>query len=409
MSVKERARSAFWKTPSKYILLAVTALVMVMGGVFGLVVSMIFRVGYEPAVDAVSAYYSEGITDPVSEYLKRSGREAETTVKNRKLPIEDLPALAAEFGAKDLYVVDQARCGEIHEEAKEKGTYAAFSFPEKLLENNGFGTKTTNLLRNVLYGTVPRDGAHEAVITMQLAEKLGVDRDHLDGVTVEIDGVAYEVVGIGARGAFDQYMKNDDGDTVLLSYTEGDNRGTYRYNADSFAEFCERQKEYYRSLDGVEMSFDTAVFVSPSSVSELTGAIAARYPGSAVYSKDYYDTLKTGRDMDGALYLFLSLLLPLSILEGILNSVLFASEKKVYTRNQFASVQEREEFRAEYHRQYYLFWALCLVVGVLSATVVLSLVGWNTLSAVILIGELVIVLGLAVFFTERHYRAGRRA
>ena len=112
--------------------------------------------------------------------------------------------------------------------------------------------------------------------------------------------------------------------------------------------------------------------------------------------------------MDGALYLFLSLLLPLSILEGILNSVLFASEKKVYTRNQFASVQEREEFRAEYHRQYYIFWALCLVVGVLSATVVLSLVGWNTLSAVILIGELVIVLGLAVFFTERHYRAGRR-
>ena len=398
MSVKERARSAFWKTPSKYILLAVTALVMVMGGVFSLVVSMIFRVGYEPAVDAVSAYYSEGITDPVSEYLKRSGREAETTVKNRKLPIEDLPALAAEFGAKDLYILDQARCGEIREEAKKKGTYAAFSFPEKVLENNGFGTKTTNRLRNVLY-----------VITMQLAEKLGVDRDHLDGVTVEIDGVVYEVVGIGARGAFDQYMKNDDGDTVLLSYTEGDNRGTYRYDADSFAAFCERQKEYYRSLDGVEMSFDTAVFVSPTSVSELTGAIAARYPGSAVYSKDYYDTLKTGRDMDSALYLFLSLLLPLSILEGILNSVLFASEKKVYTRNQFASVQEREEFRAEYHRQYYIFWALCFVVGVLSAAVMLSLVGWNTLSAVILIGELVIVLGLAVFFTERHYRAGRRA
>ena len=409
MSVKERARSAFWKTPSKYILLAVTAFVMVMGGVFSLVVSMIFRVGYEPAVDAVSAYYSEGITDPVSEYLKRSGREAETTMKNRKLPIEDLPALAAEFGAKDLYILDQARCGEIREEAKKKGTYAAFSFPEKVLENNGFGTKTTNLLRNVLYGTVPRDGAREAVITMQLAEKLGVDRDRLDGVTVEIDGVTYAVVGIGARGAFDQYMKNDDGDTVLLSYTEGDNRGTYHYDADSFAAFCERQKEYYRSLDGVEMSFDTAVFVSPTSVSELTGAIATRYPGSAVYSKDYYDTLKTGRDMDGVLYLFLSLLLPLSILEGILNSVLFASEKKVYSRNQFASAQEREEFRAEYHRQYYLFWALCLVVGVLSATVVLSLVGWNTLSAVILIGELVIVLGLAVFFTERHYRAGRRA
>ena len=405
MEFKSLARKLFWKRGAIVGAAVVFAFTTLFAGVMMYLLDMRYNVG-EPAVaDTVVLYnVAESSEDWQSEYRSIQKLEIGMGRQDFAIKFEDVPALAGKFSVKDVYLTDAAKVGEIMSAAEKDGSVEVYSIPEAFLAGNRAGDDWKDTLNYaVKSGTLPKDGAREAVLSENAAVAYGIDPDNWSGATITVDGTEYKVVGI-SREVHILWLTLGSDRKAFLSYEEGSNRGVYRYSADTYEEFCERQKAYYAGTETPDREVDTAVFTGTGEAQEFTDYVMQQYPKTTVCSEVFYDVANRSASRELTLYAVLMLLLPAAITEAFVSGILTASDKKCLRKMPSHDAEERMEFRRLFRGHYRWFWLICAVIGAL-VVLLFATLGLR-LRATIIFGLYVLAtcgIGTFIFLTDGKY------
>ncbi len=354
----------FWKRGAIVGSAVVFTLVTLFAGVMLYLLDLRYNVGEPAAADTVVLYnVAESGDDWQSEYRSIQKLETAPGRSESAVTFEDVPQLAEKFSAKEVYLTDAAKVGEIMSAAEKDGSVEVYSIPEAFLAGNRAGDDWKDTLNYaVKSGTLPKDGAREAVLSEKAAVAYGIDPDNWEGATITVDGTEYKVVGI-SRPVKLLWLTLGSERKAFLSYEEGSSRGVYRYSADTYQEFCERQKAYYKGTETPDREVDTAVFTGTGEAQEFTDYIMQQYPGTTVCSESFYEVAQRSASREQTMYSVIMLFLPAAITEAFISAILTSSDKKCIRLVPSHDAEERESFRLTFRGQYRWFWLLCAVIG----------------------------------------------
>ena len=397
MNPKKIARKLFWRRGAIIAALAAFAAVMLFTGLVSLLLDIRYNVGDPAAEDAVVLFQAEQSTDEwIGEYRNQRRLEIAAGRTNAKVTFEDVPKLAEQFGIKEVYLADVAKIKEIRTQSEAGGTVEVYSMPEKFLAGNRAGDDLGDTLNYaVKSGALPKNGAREAVLSEQAAVAYGIDPDNWEGSTITVDGTVYSVVGVSSEVKI-LGLKLGSARKAFLSYEEGSDRGVYRYSADTYEAFCERQKAYYAGTETPEREIDTVVFTGTGAAEEMTDYLVQQYPGTKVYSGILYETVDRAAARGLILYMILMLLLPAAMTGAFVNGILSPSEKKCYRTLADYKAEEKEAIRKSFRMNYIGLWLLCALIGA-AVIALFARFGLRTRTIVILAVYVLVVTGFGIF------------
>lgn len=397
MNCKQFARKMFWRRAAVYVSFVIFAFFTTVAAAASLGLDAQYVVGDPAAKDAVVLYRSSSSAkDMGSQYLNQRKLEVEPGRTDVTITFEDVPKLAEQFGAKEVYIADVARIKEIRTGSRADGSVEVYSMPEKFIEGNRAGDDLEDILNyTAKAGALPKDGAREAVLSETAATAYGIDPEHWEGSTITVNGAAYKVVGVSRKVNFLRVELGTD-KIAFLSYEEGSDLGIYRYSADTYEAFCERQKAYYAGTATPDREIDTAVFTGTGRAEEFTDLITQKYPGTQVYSEALYDLVQPAATRQQVLYTVFMLFLPALLTAAFINAILTSSEKKCFKKLVDRTGEERMEIRRCFRRSYIGFWSICAVIGA-GVICVAAGFGMRTHTILLLVLYVLAVTGLGIF------------
>ncbi len=408
MDLNQRARKMFWRRGALIGAAAVFIIAFFLVCIVAFIMDWRYSIGEPPAADAVTVYHEEsGADDFVNDYRNQRGLAIQSPIVNRTLLLADVPKVAEQFGIKDVYFADVARIEEIRAQEIE-----IYSLPEKMLADNRAGDVLSKILVFATQaGALPKDGAKEAVLSENAAEAYGISPDNWSGATVTVDGVSYTVVGVSREK--DLRWMGDGSEKracVFLSYEDGSDRGAYRYSADTYDEFCERQKEYYKTGSVATREIDTVLFAGTGVAEEMTDYLAQYFPASQMMSEAFYTIVQRASTREEIIYMLLMLLFPAGLSEAIMDAILTSSERMCFRRLHDCESDERSGIMRRFRRQYPWFWLICAVIG--AAMLAFTAMRGLKLHSIIVLGIYVVgvtAYGAIIFLTGGWSRNRKKA
>ncbi len=367
---RKEARALFWKRPAIWIVLVIFAVEFF---------AVCFLASFEEIIHTIELPIEEGTVivsasdeapDLVQQYIDIQEIEVSSDRSARAMMLKDIPAIAATEECEAVYAADLSRVSEIINASNEQGTYAVLSFPRKMMIND-IGDELRRLLGTLYRGEAPADGAKEAVISEKVAKELGLTENNLEGATITLNGTEYRIVAIGGDGKGllgNDFPDRSDRGTILISYEEGSDLGTCRYDPATWDAFVERAKAYAASYESETLSVearecDTLLFTCDGDATALTDYLVSNFPKSAVFSKPLFRVVQRANTMMQVMMTLLLLLLPAGLLEALCDAILLGSEKKALASLIYSDGDQRTVKIRTFRRQYWPYWVLCLAAG----------------------------------------------
>ncbi|MBO4626491.1 MAG: hypothetical protein J5645_00750 [Lachnospiraceae bacterium] len=408
MEAKSRARKLFWRRGALVGAAAVFVIAFFLVCIVAFIMDWRYSIGEKPAEDAVTVYHdASGVDDFVSDYRNQRSLTILSPLTNRQMMLADVPKIAEQFGIKDVYLADMARIEEIRAQEIE-----VYSLPEKMLADNRAGDGLSKILIFATQaGALPKDGAREAVLSENAAKLYNIDPEKWSGATVTIDDVTYTVVGVSREK--DLHWMGDGSEKracVFLSYENGSDRGAYRYSADTYDDFCERQKEYYKKSSTPTREVDTVLFEGTGVAEEMTDYLAQYFPASQMTSEAFYTIVQRASTREEILYMLLMLLFPAGLSEAIMDAILTSSERMKFRTLHDCESDERVEIMRCFRRQYPWFWLICAGLG--AAMLAFTAMRGLKLHSIIVLGVYVVAVtayGAIIFLTGGWGRKRKKA
>lgn len=367
---RQKPRALFWKRPAIWIVLVIFAVEFFAVCFLASFEEIIHTIELPIEEGAVIVSASEEAPDLVQQYIDIQKIEVGSDRSIRAVMLNDVPGIAETAECEAVYAADLSRVRDILDASNAQGTYAVLSFPRKMMIND-IGDELRRLLGPLYRSEAPADGAKEAVISEKVAKELGVTEDSLGSAKITLNGAEYTIVGIGEGGQGILGKENpdlSDRGTILISYEEGNDLGTCRYDPATWDAFSERAKAYAASYDSVTLSVearecDTILFTCDGDATALTDYLVTNFPKSAVYSKPLFHVVQRANTMMQVMMTLLLLLVPVGLLEALCDAILLHSEKKVLASLIYSGGEQRSEMIRSFRRQYWYFWICCLGAG----------------------------------------------
>ena len=413
MNHESTARKLFWRRSAIPVVIGVFVLLLFLSCVFAMVMDWVYTIGKPAVSDTLLVYEGElGSKSFLRDYRNQRRVTVTAANENRTVTLADIPEIVTRYSVKETYIADLQRLSEIPGEASATNGVRVYAFPTQLYESVYGGAAMQDLLTEAkLADVIPKDGAKEAVMSEAAAKRFGIDPKNFTGAKITVDGTEYTVIGVWSSDD-PRWVKFYDTPKVFLSYDPAENRGVYRYSADTYEEFCSRQTAYLAVAGTSSQGIDTAMFTGTGEALEMTDEMSAAYPGAWIYSTAFYNVVTRAAVREQVIYTLLVLLLPAALSETIIDAVLAASEKKAFRTLQDRKTEDKESIKKLFKKQYVILWVLLAAIGA-GMIVGGATLGFSLQSIILLSLYVIVTIGWAAFvyarggvFTSRRKKLG---